>query len=407
MGLLTLKLGCNFTTIAHTGGVRWATLQIQYCDGSMDTLLMEGIEATESVFINSLPINFGKVRLGSKRDSVVAFGNPEDIAESIDTLKITPLGTPFSSKNDTASVPANGQGHYYDSVFFAPTTRGIHTGWLYGGGGGMADDSIQLTGVGAQSEPALSTHSINFGKITLLSTSGSKTLTLQDTGDWALAAQIEKINDPNSEFTVTIVNSGKIVDDIAEDSVGIDSTSTYTLTFTPRFPELPDHQSKLVFNYDDGTTDTVLLIGQDESDFLAFDRDTINFGLVRIGAPASTSTLGLLNTSDSILTAKLLTGPASPFAVTPNKSIAVNSYDSAALQVSFTHEQRSGRCNRLFPGKAPRSMRRSATLSLWKASAQSRFPSFPSIRSISIALPLAALLHEVLSLQMRATGHSS
>ncbi len=335
-GLQKLTLGFNFTTNAHTGGVHWATLQIHYCDGSMDTLLMEGIEATESVFINSFPINFGKVRIRTTRDSIVTFGNPEDIQEPIDTLRITPFGVPFSSKDDAASVPAEGQGSYYDTVAFAPMARGIFTGWLYAGGGGMADDSIQLTGIGAQSEPALSTHSINFGKITLLSTSGTKTLTLQDTGDWALAAEIEKIDDPNSEFTVTVVNSGKIVDDVAEDSVAINSIATYAITFTPRFPELPDHQSKLVFNYDDGTTDTVLLISQDESDFLAFDKDTINFGLVRIGtAPSPTAELGLLNTSDSVLTAKQLTGPVIPFTVTPNRAIAVNSYDSTALQVSF------------------------------------------------------------------------
>ncbi len=333
----SLTLGFNFTTNAHTGGIHHATLIIHYCDGSVDSLPMLGREATASVFINSLPINFGKVRVGHTQDTAVGFGNPEDIAEQIDTLRIDPLpppAIPFSSKDSTASVPANGQSYYFDTVTFAPLARGIYTGWLFGGGGGMKDDSIMITGIGAQSEPLLSTHSMNLGKVTLLSTAGPMTFTLQDTGDWALAAQIIKINDPDSEFTVSL-QSGATIDDVAEDSIAIGGISTYSVTFTPRFPELPDHKSELVFNYDDGTTDTVILIGEDESDFLAFDRDTIDFGLVRIGAPAPQVALGLLNTSSTTLTASKLTGPQNPFSVTPNANISVNSGDSAILQVSF------------------------------------------------------------------------
>ena len=98
----SLTLGFNFTTNAHTGGIHHATLIIHYCNGSVDSLPMLGREATASVFINSLPINFGKVRVGHTQDTAVGFGNPEDIAEQIDTLRIDPLpppAIPFSSKD--------------------------------------------------------------------------------------------------------------------------------------------------------------------------------------------------------------------------------------------------------------------------------------------------------------------
>jgi hypothetical protein len=339
----TVNFGFNFTTNAHTGGVHRATLILHYCDGSIDSIPMEGTEATASVeFASYLPINFGKVRVGHSRDTGIEFVNPENITETIDTLQILASGTtPFGSTEHTAPVPPGFS--YDDSILFAPQVRGNFSGRLYGGGGGMVDTFIQITGIGAQSGPVLSTDTIDFGKVTLLSISSPMTFTLSDTGDWQLAAQIEKINDPNSEFTVTIQNSGKIVNDIAEDSIAIDSASTYSVTFTPKLPELPDHESKLIFNYDDGTTDTVILIGRDKSNFLAFDQDTINFGLVRIGTtPSPTLALGLLNTSDVALTASAITGPTNQtgslnqFSFNPHAPITIPSDDSTLLQVTFT-----------------------------------------------------------------------
>ncbi len=340
-GLGILTLGFNFTTNAHTGGVHRATLQIHYCDGSMDTLPMEGTEATASIqFTRAFPINFGNVRVNHSRDTGIGFANPENIAEAIDTIQVISAG-PFFTKDITASVPASS--YYYDSLIFAPTVRGHYKGWLYAGGGGMVDDSIQITGNGAQSIPVLSTHTINFVKTTLLQTSDPMTLALQDTGDWPLVTKIEKINDPDSEFTVVITNSGATVDTVADESIPVDSAATYSVTFTPRTPELPNHKSELVFHYDEGSpNDTVVLTGQDMSNFLAFDRDTINFGRVRVGTLSPTLSLGLLNTSSATLTASTITGPANQagptnqFSVTPNAPITVNSDDSAVLQVSFT-----------------------------------------------------------------------
>ena len=335
----SVNFGFNFTTNAHTGGEHRATLIIHYCDGSIDSLPMEATEATASIeFMNPTPINFGKVRLGNRRDTAIGFVNPEDINFPIDTIRTT-LNPPFSSTLNSYSVPPGYS--YKDSLVFAPTIRKTYNGWLYAGGGEMVDDSIQITGIGAQSVPVLSTHAVDFPTQPLLTTSNPITFTLRDTGDWQLAAQIEKINDPNSEFTVTL-QSGKTVDNVAEDSIAIGNSSTYSVTFTPRVPKLPDHQSELVFNYDDGTTDTVTLMGKDSYGFLTFDSDTIHFGLVRVGTvPALTASLGLLNTSGVTLTATNVAttdiiGPINSFAVTPNASIAVNSGDSTTLQVTFT-----------------------------------------------------------------------
>ncbi len=334
-GAGSLAIGFTFMTNAHTGGVHWATLEIHYCDGSMDTVLLEATEATESIqFCSHIPIDFGKVRVGSSRNTGVCFGNNEGIDQTIGRVWITLNGEPFYPRDKTASVPANGT--YYDTVVFTPPFRSHFSGWLHGGGGAMIEDSVPISGIGAQSVPVLSADTMNFGKVTLLNTSNPMTLTLRDTGDWPLAVELQKIGDSDSEFTVVVVRTGDTVDPIAEDSVAIGDSSTYSVTFTPRLPKLPDHEAKLIFHYDDGTVDTVILIGKDRAGFLAFDRDTINFGVVRVGTPPPDSTLLLINTSDTVLTATQINEPQSPFSAIPAAPpIRVGSDSSQPVQISF------------------------------------------------------------------------
>ncbi len=350
-GMSKLILGFNFTTNAHTGGVHHATLQIHYCDGSMDTLPLLGTEATASIqFCYQEPIDFGNVRVGTKRDTGICFGNTENIAQTIGKLWITPANAPFFTKDLTASVPPNGQ--YYDTVGFGPIMRGAFSGWLHGSGNGMTEDSIPFTGMGMQSVPLLSTHTLNFGYQRLRTTSNPPMqLTLRDTGDWPLAVELEKTGDPDSEFTVTLQTSAT-VDTIALDSVGIGETSTYFVTFTPRFPKLPDHESKLVFHYDGGIpSDTVILIGKDRTDFLSFDRDTIQFGLVRVGTvPSPTAQLNLLNTSNIPLSDSGLQQPGAPFTINPSAPIIVDSGSLQGLTVTFA-PQAIGPVQRIITGQ--------------------------------------------------------
>jgi hypothetical protein len=334
MGSLLIEL--NFTTTARAGGtVHHATLQIHYCDGTIDSVPLRATEATESVQACWNEIDFGRVHIGSTKDTGVCYTNPESISLPIDTIRVSPAGIPFSSKDNTANVAPFG--HYSDSLTFAPTFRSHFKGWLYGGGGGMTDDSILITGIGAQSVPLLSTHQLNFGKQPRLVTSNAQLLTLKDTGDWELVTQIEKINDTNSEFSV-MLQSGASVNPTAEDTVDTSATSTYTVTFTPRVPQLPDHEAKLVFHYQDRMmNDTVILIGKDRSGFLAFNRDTVDFGIVRVGAPPATSIIQIINTSDTALTATQIAEPNAPFSANPNTTpITVDSDNSKAIQLSFT-----------------------------------------------------------------------
>jgi hypothetical protein len=332
-GLDTLTFSVNFTTHALAGRDHYATLEVIYCDGTMDTIPLHAKEADQFIQFCSSKIDFGKVRVGTKADTTACFYNGALVPLPVDSIWITRNGLPFSVAQRSGRISASGV--FLDSTTFAPMARGVFSGMLHGVGEGMKEDSIVITGSGAQSAALLSSKQIDFGIVPLLITGIPQPLSLRDTGDWALAAKIEKINDPYGEFSVQLVGTNRYIDPIAYDTVPIGGTVYYSITFTPRHPELPDHESELVFNYDDGTVDTVLLIGRDSSDFLAFDRDTIDFGKIRLGAPPVSQPLGLVNTSKSDLTALAINAPSLPFIASRTAPILVKSEDTALLQIQF------------------------------------------------------------------------
>ena len=341
-GKSSLRFPVTFLTTARAARKHHATLVVTYCDGSSDSIPLVGSEANEFVQFatsSTTGINFGKVRVGSKADTVVTFrSSANNVYLSTGPIWIVPAGLPFTLALNSLQVPPGAEAT--DSVIFAPLQRGVFTGHVHAGGGnnaGMTEDSVPITGIGVQSAAALSAHTIDFGTIPLFSASGARALFLKDSGDYPLGAQVEKIGDPSSEFLV-ITQFGDTVNPIALDTVPVGDSIYYSITFTPKHPELPDHESKLVFNYDDGTRDTVLLIGKDSAGFLAFDRDTINFGKVRIGTGASNASLALVNTSDASRTATKLTEPIapSPFTVTPSAPITVAGASTSPLRATFT-----------------------------------------------------------------------
>jgi len=330
----SLYFPVQFLTHALAGRDHYATLEVLYCNGTMDTIPLHAKEEDQYIQFCSYKINFGKVRVGTKSDTTVCFFNGASVALPVDSIWITRNGLPFTLAQDSISVPSTGTS--FDTAIFMPLTRGVFTGILHGAGGGMKEDSIVITGIGAQSAPALSTKRIDFGMLPLGTMSPiPQTLSLQDTGDWPLAARIEKINDPNNEFSVVVIRTHDTVNPVVYDSIPIGGTGYYSINFTPKYPELPDHESQLVFKYDDGTVDTVLLTGRDTSNFLAFDRDTLDFGKVRLGTGGIALPLGLVNTSSSDLTAQTLNQPSLPFKVDRGTPILVKSEDTALLHVTF------------------------------------------------------------------------
>ncbi len=333
----TITFPVKFYTTARAGRDHHATLDVLYCNGTMDTVPLVGSEANEFVQFCSRSVDFGKVRVRTTAGKTVCFYNS---APAVDLptgpLWLVPGGTPFDLQQDSLlHVPPNGTS--YDSIFFAPATRGTFTTWLHCGGGekaAMLPDSMLITGIGAQSEPALSAHLLDFGTVPMLTTSGSKALFLQDTGDWPLLATAQKLDDPTNEFLV-MTQYGDTVNPTVTDSISDGGSIFYSVQFTPRHPELPYHEAKLAFTYDDGSVDTVLLIGRDSANFVAFNRDTIDFGKVRVGTPPASQSLDLVNTSSQNLTVTALNQPTMPFSTNALPPTTIRSMDSATIRVNF------------------------------------------------------------------------
>ena len=341
-GKSSLTFPVTFLTTARAARKHHATLVVTYCDGSSDSIPLIGSEANEFVQFatsSATGINFGKVRVGTKADTVVAFrSSANNVYLSTGPVWIVPAGLPFLLAQNSLQVPPGAEAK--DTVAFTPPQRGIFTGHVYAGGGnnaGMTEDSVPITGIGVQSAAALSTHRIDFGTVPLFGASGARALFLKDSGDYPLGVRLEKIGDQWNEFLV-VTQFGDTINPVVLDTVRSGDSIFYSVMFAPRHPELPDHESNLVFNYDDGTTDTVLLIGRDSAGSLAFDRDTIDFGKVRIGTGPASQSLELVNTSDASRTATNVKEPIapSPFAASPAAPITVPGASKAPLRVAFT-----------------------------------------------------------------------
>ncbi len=334
-GLDKRTFGVNFTTNVLTGQDHTATLIVEYCDGSSDSVHLRAKEADQYIQFCSQSIDFGTVRVGRTADSNACFWNNALIAFPDSSVWITPAGGVFSVAQDSLMVPANARA--FDLVTFRPNHRGLFTGYLHSKGEYFKDDSIPVTGIGVQSVAALSYHWLDFGKVPLQVSSLGQALWLKDSGDFPLVANVQKINDPYQEFTVTLDTGTSVVpvDPTAQAKVGIGDSVVFSITFTPQRQALPDHESELVFTYDNGSSDTVHLVGRDRSDYLAFDRDTLDFGKVRLGTTPPSRTVRLLNTSDTTLLAKNVTAPNSPFSATITTPISVDSNGSSPIQVGF------------------------------------------------------------------------
>ena len=338
-GIDSRTFGFNFTMDSLTGKVHYATLEIEYCDGSMDSIPLRATEAAQFVNLLTPQINFGTVRVGKSLTQPALFGNTATISLYVDTIWASlwpPSGAPnpFSEAPNRDTIPANSRNSV--SVTFAPTVRGNFSGFLNANGGDFKAESIPITGIGAAPIPVLSTKKIDFGTIDLDSASNPLPLFLTDSGNWPIIVKIEKQNDKYDEFTV-IMQSNATISNVGYDTVAVESSRSYTVSFTPKYPELPDHNAQLVFFYDDSTTDTVHLIGEDRSLYLAFDADTIDFGLVRVGTtPSPDTTVNIINTTGSNQTAASIQPPIAPFSMNPLAPIAVNSNSMAPIQVTFT-----------------------------------------------------------------------
>jgi hypothetical protein len=327
-----LRIGINFTPTERRGGQRHAWVKVYYCDGSVDSVALNGAEAEQHLQFSQSKIDFGKVHVSTPVSAHVGFTNGTNVTIPVDTMWITPAGNPFTLAATSTSVAANKQDSSI-AISFTPPAHGPWSAMLHAKSASW-QDSIPVTGFGLAPMPALVPTQVILDTTDVGVKSGIAQFTLADTGDWLLRTTIEKSNDRFGEFVVTLWNSDT-VNPTAVDTVAIGEKHYYSVIFTPKRPELPDHRALLTFTYEDGSKQTVTLIGHDRYGNLTLEMDTLNFGKVRIGATPATLPLKLVNTSNLNLTAKSLQMPSAPFGLTPSGAITVAAGENSVLTASF------------------------------------------------------------------------
>jgi hypothetical protein len=331
-GIDSRFIGVTFRTNERTGRVHHAFVQVIYDDSTTDSFPVQATEASGHVTFGSRAIDFGKVRLGRQDQQPVRFVNPMEIALNVGKIWLDPASAPLAlSQSSTTVDPMNSA---TVNLTFAPTIRGTYTAHVHASEGDMLHDSILVTGIGAQSVAKLSTDRVDFGSVVLRTSSAPIVVSLSNIGDWTLAGTVIKLKDPYNEFAVS--GPTGTIDPTGKDTVLEAGTHTYSITFTPKRPNLPDHRGELFFTFDDGTTQTVTLVGRDVSNYLGVDSSVVDFGKVRVGAIAQ-HPVHLINTSTTKLTADQLQiyVPTAPFAANPNRLIDVAPNTSAQIDVRF------------------------------------------------------------------------
>ena len=94
--------------------------------GAPDTIKVRGVGATYLLTFSRSTINFGNVRVGSTRDSVVSFGNSGN--QQITIASVTSSLPVFTPRLTQCMVPVAGS--VADTIRFAPVAQGAVSGWI-------------------------------------------------------------------------------------------------------------------------------------------------------------------------------------------------------------------------------------------------------------------------------------
>jgi hypothetical protein len=114
--------------------------------GSPDTLRVRGVGATYVLALSRATINFGDVRIGTVRDSVVGFSNNGN--QPVNVTSVTSSQAVFTSRVQQCMIPVSSTVN--DTIRFAPVAQGAVNGWIlvYSNAHAMPD-TVYLTGNGS------------------------------------------------------------------------------------------------------------------------------------------------------------------------------------------------------------------------------------------------------------------
>jgi hypothetical protein len=323
----------QFVTSLKLGQQHIAYLGITFEDGTHDTVVLLAREQSQYVEFASKTLAFGKVRVKTKSAPLVAvFSNGSSQKLTVHSIYVAQADTVYWPSDTISTVPAEDTAGL--PIYFEPLKRGYFTGYLHASSGSIRPDSVLLTGTGAAPVAQFSQRTVACGPIKIgLSTVSP--LTLTNIGDWPLITSFAIRNDAYNDFSISLATSTNAID-----TVQPGDSLNFAITFKPSVPRLL-HTADLVFTYDDSTTDTIKLTGEDIYGKIVLDSSAINFGKVRVNTNAQES-VHLVNTSPATLTANSvqLTSALPPFTSSVSGTVTLPSRTSAPIAITFAPKTR-------------------------------------------------------------------
>jgi len=293
----TCKINVKFTPAA-TGTL---TGDISVADngyGSPQTVPLTGVGVQGAVTLNPTSLTFGLQLLNtSSAPQTVTLTNTGTAALTINSIS---TGVSFPQTNDCGTSVDVGASCTF-TVTFKPANTGNLNGTIsiYDNGAG-SPQKINMSGT--STEVSLSPASLNFGNVTLETTSSAMTVTLQNVGSTSLSITKVSVTGTNyTEFAETNTCGA---------SVGAGASCTFSVTFTPG--GTGTRTASLSINDNGGASpQTVALSGTGQpagnGPIASFSPASLNFGDQNYKTTSKVSKVTLTNTGSQALAISSIT----------------------------------------------------------------------------------------------------
>jgi hypothetical protein len=266
----------TFSPATGPEGTRTAEMSFYDDDGSApQRVQLVGAESEPKLSIGRQFIDFGKMFVGYAKSDTVSLINTSNARIAFATPQVLPAGSPFSVRSHGPHVDPQVR----DSLVidFRPMARGQFSAKVYTDAEGQKD-SIYVIGTGAQPKAVFKPSMIDFGTVPVGYRHSARTQ-LTDTGDFPLHVKSFSISDSIQGFSVGLGNSSKPPFTVYENTIGKEIWMDFQTT--QRSGKI--HYAYLVLHYEEGGSDSVLMVAKEQAEFVRFNESSIDFGKIPVG----------------------------------------------------------------------------------------------------------------------------
>ncbi len=245
----------NTPQLIHT-----ADLMFVLDDSSTYIVKLIGKDESQYISVDSTHINFGKVRVGQVRKASAHIVNTWSADRTALDVSVTPPD-PTITASPLGQITVNSRSLKPIEVTFAPTNLGNYSAILIAKGGDVnGEDTLLITGIGAEPKLQFAESLIDFGTIVV---GDDRTLpaTIANEGNWLMHV---------TDARLAGTNANDFSFDIASDTTIEEAESrTFNVSFLATTPlQAAQRTAQIIFTLDDGTEHPLELRALDKAPVL-------------------------------------------------------------------------------------------------------------------------------------------